>query len=256
MSRERQSDFLDSVLTTTASTAGGAHPIAASPQETRDPDVVFKRSLRADHYRLILRRDGVPEVTIPARGNERDARRFLESHRDWLERARQRQRRRPQAPEVWVPGTHILWRGTLTPLRVAVAGEKPAVCLDADVFRVPHLNGNLRPTLEAHFQRRARIELPARTWELSAICGVEVKQVGVRNQRSRWGSCSSGGVISLNWRLVQTPDHVRDYIIHHELMHLREMNHSERFWARVAEVCPGWREAEAWIKRNGSLVGL
>ncbi len=87
--------------------------------------------------------------------------------------------------------------------------------------------------------------------------GVDIKQVTVRNQpRSRWGSCSSTGTISLNWRLVQTPDAVRDYIIHHELMHLREMNHSARFWARVEEVCPAWRDAERWLKRNGSLVGL
>ena len=78
----------------------------------------------------------------------------------------------------------------------------------------------------------------------------------VRNQRARWGSCSATGGISLNWRLVQTPEAVRDYIIHHELMHLREMNHSARFWARVEEVCPGWRDAERWIRRNGSLVGL
>ena len=104
--------------------------------------------------------------------------------------------------------------------------------------------------------RRAKVELPARTWELAAVTGVEVRLVTVRNQRSRWGSCSEHGTISLNWRLVQTPDFVRDYIIYHELMHLREMNHSARFWARVEEVCPGWREAERWIKRNGALVGL
>ena len=104
--------------------------------------------------------------------------------------------------------------------------------------------------------RRARIELPARTWELSATTRVDVKHVTVRNQRSRWGSCSATGTISLNWRLVQTPEFVRDYIIYHELMHLREMNHSHRFWARVAEVCPQWEEAERWIKRNASLVGL
>lgn len=220
------------------------------------PEVIFKRSRRAEHYRLTLQRDGVPVVTIPARGNEREARRFLEAHRDWLERAQKRRRQRPRPADVWVPGTHILWRGTMTPLRIATTGENPAVCLASDVFRVLHLNADLRPTLEAHFLRRARIELPGRTWELSAVTGVEVKQVSVRNQRSRWGSCSLGGVISLNWRLVQTPDFVRDYIIFHELMHLREMNHSRRFWARVEEVCPGWRDAEAWIKRNGSMVGL
>ena len=85
---------------------------------------------------------------------------------------------------------------------------------------------------------------------------MNVKQVTVRNQRSRWGSCSAGGTISLNWRLVQTPDSVRDYIIYHELMHLREMNHSDRFWMRVAEICPWWNDAELWLKRNGSLLGL
>jgi hypothetical protein len=150
----------------------------------------------------------------------------------------------------------VLWRGELEEIRVATVGEKPQVCLAADVFRVRALEGDLRPTLEAHFARRAKVELPARTWELAAVTGVAVTHVSVRNQRSRWGSCSRTGTISLNWRLVQTPEFVRDYIIYHELMHLREMNHSERFWARVEEVCPGWRDAERWLKRNGSLVGL
>lgn len=240
-----------SAITAGTSTATPG-PDAASDGE----DCVMVRSARAENYRLTLRRDGVAVLTIPARGSEREARRFLEAQREWLERARERQQRRPKAAEVWVPGTHVLWRGELTEIRIALAGERPAVCLAADVFRVPRLDRDVRPTLEAHFLRRAKVELPARTWELAAVTGVAVRQVSVRNQRSRWGSCSAGGVISLNWRLIQTPDSVRDYIIHHELMHLREMNHSDRFWARVEEVCPGWRDAERWIKRNGSLVGL
>ena len=219
-------------------------------------EIVFERSHRARNYRLTLRRDGTAVATIPARGSEREALRFVEQHRDWLERARHRQRQRPRAADVWTIGTHVLWRGELTEVRVAAIGDRPQVCLAADVFRVARLEGDIRPTLEAHFARRAKVELPARTWELSAVTGVEVKQVTVRNQRSRWGSCSANGTISLNWRLVQTPEFVRDYIIYHELMHLREMNHSDRFWARVQEVCPGWRDAERWIKRNGALVGL
>jgi predicted metal-dependent hydrolase len=258
--------------------AGAHHPgPGAEAPVTRagvEP-VVFERSGRARNYRLTLRRDGVAVATIPVRGSEREAWRFVEKHRAWLERARERQRRRPRAAEVWTIGTRVLWRGELTEVRVASSGglaagapageagagtaareHRPKICLAADVFQVARLEGDLRPTLEAHFARRARIELPARTWELSALTGVDVKAVTVRNQRSRWGSCSGQGTISLNWRLVQTPDFVRDYIIYHELMHLREMNHSERFWARVEEVCPAWREAERWIKRNGSLVGL
>lgn len=218
--------------------------------------VVFQRSTKARNYRLTLRRDGTAVATIPARGSQRGAEQFVAQHTEWLERARSRQARRPRAAEVWVVGTHVLWRGELTEIRIASEGERPQVCLAADVFRVPGFGGDLRPTLEAHFARRAKVELPARTWELAAITGMEVMLVSVRNQRSRWGSCSANGTISLNWRLVQTPDFVRDYIIYHELMHLREMNHSARFWARVEEVCPGWREAERWLKRNGSLLGL
>ena len=222
------------------------------------------RSLRARTYRLTLRRDGVAAVTIPTRGSEQEARIFLDQHQEWLARARARQARRPRAAVEWAVGTRVLWRGELVEIRVASEpaaqiGEAPVaprVCLAADVFPVRSLAGDLRAPLEAHFARRARIELPARTWELAAEKGADVKQVTVRNQRSRWGSCSAGGTISLNWRLIQAPESVRDYIILHELAHLREMNHSDRFWAHVDDLCPWWREAEGWLKRSGSLLGL
>lgn len=242
-------------------------PVATlAPAPVARPEkIIFERSHRARNYRLTLRRDGTAVATIPVRGSEREAKRFVEQHHEWLERARERQRRRPRAAEIWVVGTFVLWRGQMTEIRVATTPTpwpaigvvaRPKICLAADVFQVAKLEGDLRPTLQAHFARRAKVELPARTWELAAVTGVDVKLVTVRNQRSRWGSCSVSGTISLNWRLVQTPDLVRDYIIYHELMHLREMNHSERFWARVGEVCPEWRDAERWIRRNGALVGL
>ncbi|MBI3887424.1 MAG: M48 family metallopeptidase [Opitutae bacterium] len=239
---------------------GWAHNVSDGQQYfesvAEEPPLVFVRSERARNYRLTLRKDGAAVATIPARGTEREARRFVELHRDWLARARARQARKPRAATVWTIGTAVLWRGEMGEIRVAADGERPAVCVAADVFRVPLLDGDLRAVLEARFARLARIELPARAWELAAETNVDVKHVTVRNQRSRWGSCSAGGTVSLNWRLIQAPDSVRDYIIYHELMHLREMNHSERFWARVEEVCPGWREAERWLKRNGGLVGL
>lgn len=243
----------------------GVHRGPPSSQEASRDALIFERSARARNYRLTLRRDGVAVATIPAFGSEREARRFVEQHADWLDRARARQKLKPRGATVWTLGTHVLWRGELTEIRKAAEAHatrdgllapRPMVSLAADVFRVSGFTGDLRPTLEAHFLRRAKIELPGRTWELAAETGVEVKEVTVRNQRTRWGSCSSGGAISLNWRLIQTPAAVRDYIIYHELMHLREMNHSARFWARVEEVCPAWRDAERWIKQNGSLLGL
>ena len=238
-------------------TVGGEqHEFFETRQVAAKPDLVFVRSIRAKNYRLTLRKDGVGVATIPSHGSEREARRFAAEHQDWLERARSRQARKPRVATLWTLGTHVLWRGEMTEIRPAGDGARPTVCLSADIFRVPALAGDLRPTLEAHFLRRGKVELPGRTWELAAKTNVNVKQVTVRNQRSRWGSCSAGGTISLNWRLVQTPDSVRDYIIYHELMHLREMNHSDRFWARVGEVCPWWNDAERWLKRNGGLLGL
>jgi hypothetical protein len=230
--------------------------ICETPTVEAEPGIQFVRSDRARHYRLTLRRDGAAVATIPRRGSEREARRFVEQQRAWLERARARQQARPRSAAEWTPGTSVLWRGQEEAIRPVGESGRPLVGLGADVFRVARSDGDLRPALEAQFARRARIEMPARAWELAAETGSEIKRVVIRNQRSRWGSCSARGTISLNWRLIQAPDFVRDYIIYHELAHLREMNHSARFWVRVETLCPAWRAAERWLKREGSRVGL
>jgi predicted metal-dependent hydrolase len=85
-----------------------------------------------------------------------------------------------------------------------------------------------------------------------------VEHVSVRNQRWRWGSCSRQGRICLNWRLVRMPESVRDYVMIHELMHLRRMDHSPRFWKLVEDACPDFRSARAWLRhwsagRNSSF---
>jgi predicted metal-dependent hydrolase len=103
----------------------------------------------------------------------------------------------------------------------------------------------------AALRRLAATELPARVHELAALHGIRVSRVSVRNQRTRWGSCSTAGLISLNWKLVQTPESVRDYVILHELAHRRHPDHSARFWAEVEWLCPGFEEAETWLRTEG-----
>src|SRR5439155_21681541 len=112
----------------------------------------------------------------------------------------------------------------------------------------------LQPVIEAHLRRLAERELTPRTLELAALHQLTIRRVAVRGQRSRWGSCSIKKTISLNWRLIQTPAFVSDYIILHELMHLREMNHSRRFWQQVERVCPEYAKAEAWLKQHTELL--
>ena len=96
----------------------------------------------------------------------------------------------------------------------------------------------------------AAMELPVRTRELALAQGIVIRRVSVRAQKTRWGSCSARGTISLNWRLIQAPPHVVDYLIIHELMHRREMNHSARYWKLVAKACPDYRRAEQWLKSS------
>lgn len=95
---------------------------------------------------------------------------------------------------------------------------------------------------------RARKELPARLLALAAAFDLTVRRISIRNQRWRWGSCSPSGHISLNWRLVTMPDSVRDYVLIHELMHLKQMNHSPKFWRLVAAACPDYQAARQWLR--------
>src|SRR5688572_6710284 len=107
-----------------------APPVSVTSFTPAKEEIVFQRSAKARGYRLTLKRDGTAVATIPLRGSEREARRFVEQQQAWLERARERQRRRPRGAEVWTIGTHILWRGELTEVRIAAnTVKKPQVCL-------------------------------------------------------------------------------------------------------------------------------
>lgn len=113
-----------------------------------------------------------------------------------------------------------------------------------------------RPSIpdEAAAKRRAAKELPPALLSLAASLGVTVTRVSIRNQRSRWGACSALGSITLNWRLVLVPEFVRDYVMIHELMHRRELNHSKRFWRHVAAACPRMDEARRWLRSEGQQL--
>ena len=96
--------------------------------------------------------------------------------------------------------------------------------------------------------------LPARLYELAERHGCVVAAVSIRSQKTRWGSCGRNGHISLNWRLMLMPEWVRDYVLVHELMHLRRMDHSPKFWRHVEAACPDYRAARQWLRRHGPAL--
>lgn len=212
------------------------------------------RNSRARRYVLRLRPDGSARVTIPRGGSATEARRFAERNKRWLERQLQRQAAHPNRPNEWLIGTEILFRGEPARIEAGVNGESGMIRFGGQAVRVADPAADLRPAIERHLWRLAAKELPPRILEYAALHRLPVRRTTVRNQRSRWGSCSRRGTISLNWRLIQTPLHVQDYIVLHELCHLREMNHSARFWREVERLCPGFEAAEQWLKQHSSLL--
>jgi len=222
----------------------GARPVRLS----------FVRNRRARRYILRLRPDAAARVTIPRGGSVAEAKGFAERSVPWLQQQLLRQAAQPVRPERWLAGTEILFRGEPARLEAEANGEAGLVRFGSEAVRIPDATGNLRPAIERHLRQLAARELPPRVLELAALHQLPARRVTVRNQRSRWGSCSRRGTISLNWRLVQAPLFVRDYIVLHELAHLKEMNHSRRFWAEVARLCPNFAEAERWLKQHSRLL--
>lgn len=233
------------------------HGVAAGP--TGDVVLVhgtpvplrFVRHPRARRYVLRVASDGTAVVTMPRRGSKRDAWRFVEAHLAWIARERAAlAEAAAQTPRLGIGETVLVDGQALT---IEAANEP-------DTLRVGERRVALHETRDVDtsvwrwLRRRARAELPARLQELAAAHGLAVAGVSIRNQRTRWGSCSSDGRISLNWRLVQMPVEVRDYVLLHELIHLRVRNHSPRFWREVERVCPGYGAARHWLRTEGRAL--
>ncbi|MGN6385374.1 MAG: M48 family metallopeptidase [Verrucomicrobiota bacterium] len=204
----------------------------------------FARNSKARRYILKIR-NGVARVTIPRGGTVKFASEFAHRHREWLVRQLE------SAKSDWPPGTLVFLRGERVSVGVKLhpAGER-GVTLGIYEWSWP-IELTLKQCVLQNLRAIATPELINRTFELARELGFEVRRVSVRNQSSRWGSCSVRKNISLNWKLIQTPEVVRDYIIIHELCHLLVMNHSDRFWREVALRCPEYSKAELWLRKFG-----
>lgn len=215
--------------------------------------VQYVRRPSARRYILRLGANGEARVTIPRGGTQKAAREFLGRHTDWLAQQLAKRAQTPSAA-AWADGTEIFYRGERVALQVDASERRLVVRFGDQVVKLRYGNTDIRLAVERHLRQLATRELTARTQELAKAHGAIIQRVVVRDQRSRWGSCSARRTISLNWRLIQTPAFVQDYIILHELMHLQEMNHSARFWRLVENVCPNYTEAEKWLKQHGRLL--
>lgn len=210
----------------------------------------FVRMRRARRYVLRVRPDGTLRVTVPRGGSRREAEAFVAEHRAWIERERRRVASE-HAPRHWGPGDRILLRGEPVTIHVVTEAGRDVIVYGDRRVVIPPTAASLREIVEADLRELARAELVPQLLALAARHHLSVDRVSIRNQRSRWGSCARNGHIALNFRLVQMPPAICAYVLVHELMHLRQQNHSRRFWRLVEAACPAFRDAERWLRTEG-----
>jgi predicted metal-dependent hydrolase len=191
-------------------------------------------------------------LTMPPRGSIREAKEFAQKHGGWIAA---RLHRLPQAAP-FADGTRLPLRGVEHRIahRPGARGTvwiepgvdgAPLLCVAGDA---PHVDRRVSDYLV----REARCELEAASRRVAAALGVAIKRVSVRDQSSRWGSCSTTGVLSYSWRLILAPPFVLNYLAVHEVAHLVEMNHSPRFWRLVRRHCPDAHRAKTWLDAHGA----
>ena len=192
-------------------------------------------------------------VTVPPGLARGEVERFLDRHRDWLEA---RLAKVPDRPQVR-PGIRLPYRGK-PHLVVHEPGRRGTVSIgeiDGAPALIVHGEITHLPRRLADFlKREAKREIEPLVAKHSAAVGRPAKAVRYKDTSSRWGSCTSEGTLSFSWRIMMAPPTVIDYLVAHEVAHLKEMNHGPKFWKLCGELCPRTEEARAWLKRNGHAL--
>lgn len=225
---------------------------------TKDPKVEFsigettilvRRLATARRISLRLKSTTQGILTAPPRVSLREIKQFAESQREWIEKA---SARLAGVATPFVPGAIVEVAGLPVTL-VHLPAARGASLKDGQLIVGGEIEHFARRVTD-HLKKRARDILSDRTRHYAQVLGATVRQVSVRDTRSRWGSCSAKGTISYSWRLILAPPSVLDYVAAHEVAHLLEMNHSSRFWAIVARLYPSYVQAQHWLKTNGTSL--
>jgi hypothetical protein len=206
---------------------------------------------------LIVERDGSLVVRAPLPASDETIRRLVESKADWIRTTQEKAKKLGPAPvrKKYVEGEDFWYLGQAYRLEMA-QGKKTALHLDGCFKMSPATPPKTRLAFENWYKKQARVLLPGRVSQLAAKHGFNYQQVRITSARTRWGSCSSRGTLSFTWRLVMAPEDMIEYVIVHELVHLRVHNHSREFWRQVGQIMPDYKEKRLWLKKNAPLLTL
>ncbi|KUJ83604.1 M48 family peptidase [Microbulbifer flavimaris] len=218
------------------------------------------RSPRRKRVGLVMARNGV-EVRIPQRCAEVYGHRFLQENAQWVRaqmlRSRQRAAEVPEYSYRW--GEEFPWLGRQLPLRRAERSAEAVI--DGDRIRVFTREkapepARLQAAVQRLYQREALALLTRKSENLAAHLGLRPAAVRVRRTRSKWGHCTVRGELQYNWLVCLAPEQVVDYLVAHEVCHMRHHNHSRAFWQLVEEFCPDYKTLRRWLRENGHQLVL
>ena len=205
---------------------------------------------------LILERDGSLTVRAPKRATLQDIHGFIQEKEKWIERSREKLKAIVTLPrKEFVDGETFLFLGKEYELRL-VPSQRQTLHFNSGFT----LKASARPRGEAVFTKwykaQASTVFTERVTHYANLHGFSPKQVKVTSAKTRWGSCSANGTINFTWRLVMAPLEVIDYVVIHELVHLRIKNHSQKFWHAVEQLCPQYKSHRKWLREHGEKLNL
>ncbi|WP_237067514.1 M48 family metallopeptidase [Microbulbifer guangxiensis] len=218
------------------------------------------RSPRRKRVGLVMARNGV-EVRIPQRCAAVHGHRFLQDNVQWVRAQLLRSRERAaQVPEyVYRWGEHFPWLGCRLPLeRAARPGEAGTGSESIRVYtrELQPDPARLQAALHKLYQREALALLAQKSEQQAARLGLQPAAVRVRRTRSKWGHCTLRGELQYNWLICLAPEPVVDYLVAHEVSHMRHHNHSRAFWQLVEQLCPDYQHLRRWLRENGHRLVL
>jgi predicted metal-dependent hydrolase len=219
-------------------------------------------SARARVLHLVIRQESGLEIVVPRGTRKGQIEEALHQKAAWILKTL----RRLEAPPPLEEGRELAFMGRTLKLHLtaslASTAGLPFVSLEDETLIVNARESVwenqeiLRAALEGWFRRRARELIPARLAVANKTFGFPYGRVAVKEQKSRWGSCSRAGNLNFNWRLLLAPLPVLDYVLIHELAHLKELNHAPAFWQLVASACPDYTTHRRWLREHGHTLRL
>jgi predicted metal-dependent hydrolase len=213
-------------------------------------DVRVRESGRARTARLRVGPQHPLEIIVPAAMDDVEVAAVLAERRRWIARKLDSSRAVARRSMLGLDRAGIVWLSG-RPIETARNGTRPVARLEGKVLRIGGSGSETSRAIERWYRRVAREEIRRVVRQEGERLGIDYRSVTVRDQRTRWGSCSPAGNLGFNWRLVMAPEEVLRYVVVHELCHRRVTNHSRRFWRVLEEASPGWRAPAAWLREHG-----